>query len=376
MEKNGEDRGRKDGNRLVGWWASLDPTRRVALALISVAAVVGIGAAAAKGFESSAEEPRPAAVEAPSAERAAAEEPRMLKVTLGVDAEGYGDGSSPIMYRIGNDRGEVVAEGVAEPGNDIELELEEGAYSIEWSTAILADGSIYKIPAPSSFSVSGGASSSPIVSAVFERIEGPSAEEVKAALVSIEEFAGSAKTDGLKAIADSAIAKAKENAENNESVAAAGGADSVEVTEEAKSSVGSDAPSPTATVVAPSSSSASSAGAASTRERVSEPAAPAKRWVVDYKTVHHDAVTRVETVVDQEAWDEQVIVGSEYVFTDGFRTQDDLEAAQHQKATHAAYSVEPIWGTVHHPAVTHQETVVVSPAWDERVENGGHWEQA
>ena len=64
------------------------------------------------------------------------------------------------------------------------------------------------------------------------------------------------------------------------------------------------------------------------------------------------------------------------MFTDGYVTTSVSDAAAHQRETHASYSVQPVYGTVHHPAVTHQETVVVSPAWDEQVENGGHWEQA
>lgn len=81
-------------------------------------------------------------------------------------------------------------------------------------------------------------------------------------------------------------------------------------------------------------------------------------WQVQYRSepVYE---TRTRTVVDQDAWDEQVLSGSHYQFSDGYVTSDDADAWAHQKATHASYTVVDDYTTIHHEAVTHQETYQV-----------------
>lgn len=69
--------------------------------------------------------------------------------------------------------------------------------------------------------------------------------------------------------------------------------------------------------------------------------------------------TRTRTIVDQDAWDEQVLSGSHYQFSDGYVTSDDADAWAHQKATHASYTVVDDYTNIHHEAVTHQETYQV-----------------
>lgn len=75
-------------------------------------------------------------------------------------------------------------------------------------------------------------------------------------------------------------------------------------------------------------------------------------WQAQYR---NDPVyeTRTRTVVDQDAWDEQVLSGSHYQFSDGYVTSDDADAWAHQKATHASYTVVDDYTTIHHEAVTH-----------------------
>ena len=81
-------------------------------------------------------------------------------------------------------------------------------------------------------------------------------------------------------------------------------------------------------------------------------------WQAQYR---NDPVyeTRTRTVVDQDAWDEQVLSGSHYQFSDGYVTSDDADACAHQEATHASYTVVDDYTTIHHEAVTHQETYQV-----------------
>ena len=78
-------------------------------------------------------------------------------------------------------------------------------------------------------------------------------------------------------------------------------------------------------------------------------------WQAQYRTepVH---TTKYYTIVDQEAWEEQVLSGSHYLFSDGYVTYGDADAWAHQKQTHASYTVVDDYKIVHHEAVTHQVT--------------------
>lgn len=78
-------------------------------------------------------------------------------------------------------------------------------------------------------------------------------------------------------------------------------------------------------------------------------------WQAQYRS-EPVYTTETYTVVDQEAWEEQVLIGSHYQFSDGYITSDDADAWAHQKATHASYTVIDDYKTVRHEAVTHQET--------------------
>lgn len=81
-------------------------------------------------------------------------------------------------------------------------------------------------------------------------------------------------------------------------------------------------------------------------------------WQAQYRS---DPVyeTRTRTVVDQEAWDEQVRSGSHFLFSDGHICYDSMEAMNYQFDTGCSYSVVDDYKTVHHEAVTHQETYQV-----------------
>lgn len=86
-------------------------------------------------------------------------------------------------------------------------------------------------------------------------------------------------------------------------------------------------------------------------------------WQAQYR---NDPVyeTRTRTVVDQDAWDEQVCVGSHIVFSDGAIFYDAAAAANYQESkamagTPVSYYTVDDYKTVHHEAVTHQETYQV-----------------
>lgn len=74
--------------------------------------------------------------------------------------------------------------------------------------------------------------------------------------------------------------------------------------------------------------------------------------------------TRTRTVIDQDAWDEQVCIGSHIVFSDGAVFYDAAAAANYQESkamagTPVSYYTVDDYKTIHHEAVTHQETYQV-----------------
>ena len=97
------------------------------------------------------------------------------------------------------------------------------------------------------------------------------------------------------------------------------------------------------------------------------------------KTVHHDAVTKTETVtvVDQAAYDEPIYESHQVckVCNKDFGKGENatVEVINHSVETgHSYHSTSVKVGTKHHDAITHQETktIVVTPAYDEEKVTG------
>lgn len=95
--------------------------------------------------------------------------------------------------------------------------------------------------------------------------------------------------------------------------------------------------------------------------------------------VHHDAVTKTETVtvVDQAAYDEPIYESHQVckVCNKDFGKGENatVEAINHSVETgHSYHSTSVKVGTKHHVAITHQETktIVVTPAYDEEKVTG------
>lgn len=83
-------------------------------------------------------------------------------------------------------------------------------------------------------------------------------------------------------------------------------------------------------------------------------------WQAQYRS-EPVYTTETYTIVDQKAWDEQVRSGSHYLFSDGAVFYDDYQAANYQESkalsgTPVSYTLVDDYNTIHHEAVTHQET--------------------
>lgn len=83
-------------------------------------------------------------------------------------------------------------------------------------------------------------------------------------------------------------------------------------------------------------------------------------WQAQYRS-EPVYTTEYYTIVDQEAWDEQVCIGSHIVFSDGAVFYDAAAAADYQESkamagTPVSYYTVDDYKTIHHEAVTHQGT--------------------
>lgn len=78
-------------------------------------------------------------------------------------------------------------------------------------------------------------------------------------------------------------------------------------------------------------------------------------WQAQYRT-EPVYTTETYTIVDQDAWEEQVRIGSHFLFSDGHICYDSMEAMNYQFDTGCSYSVVDDYKTIRHEAVTHQGT--------------------
>ena len=130
------------------------------------------------------------------------------------------------------------------------------------------------------------------------------------------------------------------------------------------------------------SNSSSSNGTNSTNNSSGSVSKPSHEHVYNIpvtQKVHHDAVTKTETVtvVDQAAYDEPIYESHQVckVCSKDFGKGENatVEAINHSVETgHSYHSTSVKVGTKHHDAITHQETktIIVTPAYDEEKVTG------
>ena len=163
-------------------------------------------------------------------------------VEINVEAEGYNEQASPIVYHLVGgpsddsaayvDRyGVVPASSAAGNADNVSAnalkvmfdDLPEGSYTVSWSTSFLPDGSILRASAETTFKVSRG---NVALTAEFERVDAAraSAEEVREAYEQFAEWLATATGDAAN-MRDAILETARRNAEAAPAVIAAGGLD-------------------------------------------------------------------------------------------------------------------------------------------------------
>lgn len=279
-----------------------------------------------------------------------------------IEAEGVTADSSPLITRYvctdGDDKGSefyhATSASDAIEGKD-SVRLTEGTWEITAIPIINPDGSITTPAGGGEHAVSGDQKGS--VSTEFtgetKPAENVTQDDIDKVLDKVNEavskgdstLTGDAGKDVVNKVTDNASkapAADKEKVEEKKDAAA----DSAEKAEEKK-----------ADTAKPSTGSGSTPSKSDSKPSSGSSSKPSHEhtWQAQYRS-EPVYTTEYYTIVDQEAWDEQVRSGSHFLFSDGHICYDSMEAMNYQFDTGCSYSVVDDYKTIHHEAVTHQGT--------------------
>ena len=285
--------------------------------------------------------------------------------TVKIEAEGVTADSSPLITRyVCTDGAEEGAEFFhATPASDAiegkdSVRLTEGTWEITAIPIINPDGSITTPTGGGEQAVSGASKDSGNTEFTGDTkpAENVTQDDIDKVLDKVNEAVS--KGDGT--LTGDAGKDVVNKVTDNASKAPAADKEKVEEKKDAATDSAAKAEEKKADAVKPSTGSNSAPSKSDSKPSSGSASKPSHEhtWQAQYR---NDPVyeTRTRTVVDQDAWDEQVLSGSHYQFSDGYVTSDDADAWAHQKATHASYTVVDDYTTIHHEAVTHQETYQV-----------------
>lgn len=347
--------------------------RKVAIgaAVALVVAGLGLGGAWATGAFAPKSQITKIEVDGDSGKKQVSEKTEpIVDWTVKIEAEGVTADSSPLITRYvctdGADEGVEFYHATSAPdaieGKD-GVQLTEGTWEITAIPIINPDGSITTPAGGGEQSVSGDqkGSGSTEFTGETKPAENVTQDDIDKVLDKVNEavskgdstLTGDAGKDVVNKVTDNASkapAADKEKVEEKKDAAADSAAKAEEKkADTAKPSTGSGS-APSKSDSMPSSGSSSKPSHEHT-------------WQAQYRSepVYE---TRTRTVVDQDAWDEQVCTGSHIVFSDGAIFYDAAAAANYQESkaiagTPVSYYTVDDYKTVHHEAVTHQETYQV-----------------
>lgn len=287
-----------------------------------------------------------------------------------IEAEGVTADSSPLITRYvctdGADEGVEFYH--ATPASDAiegkdSVRLTEGTWEIAAIPIINADGSITTPAGGGAQAVSGASKDSGSTEFTGETkpAENVTQDDVDKVLDKVNEAVS--KGDGT--LTGDAGKDVVNKVTDNASKAPAADKEKVEEKKDAATDSAAKADDKKTDTVKPSTGSGSAPSKSDSKPSSGSSSKPSHEhtWQAQYR---NDPVyeTRTRTVVDQDAWDEQVCVGSHIVFSDGAIFYDAAAAANYQESkamagTPVSYYTVDDYKTVHHEAVTHQETYQV-----------------
>lgn len=290
--------------------------------------------------------------------------------TVKIEAEGVTADSSPLITRyVCTDGAEAGTEFYhATPASDAiegkdSVRLTEGTWEITAIPIINPDGSITTPSGGSEQDVSGGQKGSG--STEFTGETKPAGDVTQDDIDKVLDKVNEAVSKGDGTLTGDAGKDVVNKVTDNASKAPAADKEKVEEKKDAATDSAAKAEEKKADTAKPSTGSGSAPSKSDSKSSSGSSSKPSHEhtWQAQYR---NDPVyeTRTRTVVDQDAWDEQVLSGSHAVCSDGSVFYDNAALAAYCKkmamaGTPVSYYTVDDYTTVHHEAVTHQETYQV-----------------
>lgn len=290
--------------------------------------------------------------------------------TVKIEAEGVTADSSPLITRyVCTDGAEAGTEFYhATPASDAiegkdSVRLTEGTWEITAIPIINPDGSITTPSGGGEQDVSGGHKNTG--STEFTGETKPAGDVTQDDIDKVLDKVNDAISKGDGTLTGDAGKDVVNKVTDNASKAPAADKEKVEEKKDAATDSAAKAEEKKADTVKPSTGSNSAPSKSDSKPSSGSTSKPSHEhtWQAQYR---NDPVyeTRTRTVVDQDAWDEQVLSGSHAVCSDGSVFYDNAALAAYCKkmamaGTPVSYYTVDDYTTVHHEAVTHQETYQV-----------------
>lgn len=282
--------------------------------------------------------------------------------TVKIEAEGVTSDSSPLITRYvctdGADEGAEFYH--ATPASDAiegkdSVRLTEGTWEITASPIVNPDGSITTPSGGGVQAVSGDHMNTG--STEFTGETKPAGDVTQDDIDKVLDKVNEAVSKGDGTLTGDAGKDVVNKVTDNASKAPAADKEKVEEKKDAATDSAAKAEEKKADAVKPSTGSSSAPSKSDSKPSSGSASKPSHEhtWQAQYRS-EPVYTTETYTVVDQEAWDEQVRSGSHFLFSDGHICYDSMDAMNYQFDTGCSYSVVDDYKTVHHEAVTHQET--------------------
>lgn len=347
--------------------------RKVAIGAVVALVVAGLGLGGAWATGAFTPKPETAKVEAGTGsnkKQVSDKAEPTVDWTVKIEAEGVTADSSPLITRYvctdGADEGvefyHATAASDAIEGKD-SVRLTEGTWEITAIPIINPDGSITTPTGGGEQAVSDASKDSGNTEFTGDTkpAENVTQDDIDKVLDKVNEAVS--KGDGT--LTGDAGKEVVNKVTDNASKAPAADKEKVEEKKDAATDSAAKAEEKKADAVKPSTGSNSATSKSDSKPSSGSTSKPSHEhtWQAQYR---NDPVyeTRTRTVVDQDAWDEQVLSGSHAVCSDGSVFYDNAALAAYCKkmamaGTPVSYYTVDDYTTVHHEAVTHQETYQV-----------------
>lgn len=344
--------------------------RRIAVGAAVALVVAGLGLGGAWATGAFTPKPETAKVEAGTGsnkKQVSDKAEPTVDWTVKIEAEGVTADSSPLITRyVCTDGAEAGTEFYhATPASDAiegkdSVRLTEGTWEITAIPIINQDGSITTPSGGGEQAVPGDHKGSG--STDFTGETKPAGDVTQDDIDKVLDKVNEAVSKGDSTLTGDAGKDVVNKVTDNASKAPAADKEKVEEKKDAATDSAAKAEEKKADAVKPSTGTSSAPSKSDSKPSSGSASKPSHEhtWQAQYRS-EPVYTTETYTIVDQKAWDEQVRCGSHYLFSDGAVFYDDYQAANYQESkalsgTPVSYTLVDDYKTIHHEAVTHQET--------------------